>query len=677
MYSLSKRQKEITCFIAEGKEFITVRKLAQKYGVSERSIHYDLTAIGQYLETRGAVLIRSRQNGVSMRAEKAVVDGIIAELMKEAPRRDIFSREERLSYILSCLYLSDKLRIRSDDIAEVLWISKPTVIADLRTVKERLSEKGILLQSKKGSGYWIEGNEIIIRETIQDYLREYFISKRITNYHSLYRRIREMQGQAEDTEKPLFEYLRLERVKKIYDTFNVLRRENGIIISDTDAFELFIYIVVMVNRNLSGFYIKEEDLSPDILQRRGTNRYLLARGIREQLETDFGLKSDDNEAAYLRVLVIMQNVSYRGSGIEEEDEHIRSAVKEGVDFIEEDLGLELGTEQRGDLEKDLYEALLLIREKQKLGIVQRHSLIAETEAEYPRLMELSQRLSGILKKGTELSLQREDMASIALTIAAYVDASDMRPRKKVLIICDKGRNESLLLRNRIRNNIPDINITATASVYDVDEHPELLSGVDFIISTAEIDAGSIPVFRVSPVISNADIRRINKSLSSEEYADEPDKDDIGDYILKNTTIDTELFEKLGENDRNELRRILTSLVQRSQSLVSRENVNAIKDEQAYLIARVMVNLGNLFTRVNEMREKPLSVDTMMGLVIHVALSTARWEAGRFFPHASYRPQDDYEASALRLVHEFLDSLDSIFETEISKDEAVTILRYLI
>ena len=28
------------------------------------------------------------------------------------------------------------------------------------------------------------------------------------------------------------------------------------------------------------------------------------------------------------------------------------------------------------LEKDLYEALLLIREKQKLGIVQRHSLIA-------------------------------------------------------------------------------------------------------------------------------------------------------------------------------------------------------------------------------------------------------------------------------------------------------------
>ena len=292
-------------------------------------------------------------------------------------------------------------------------------------------------------------------------------------------------------------------------------------------------------------------------------------------------------------------------------------------------------------------------------------------------MELSQRLSGILKKGTELSLQREDMASIALTIAAYVDALDMRPRKKVLIICDKGRTESLLLRNRIRNNIPDINITATASVYEVDEHPELLSGVDLIISTAEIDAGSIPVFRVSPVISNADIRRINKSLSSEEYTDEPDKDDIGDYILKNTTIDTELFEKLGENDRSELRRILTSLVQRSQSLVSRENVNAIKDEQAYLIARVMVNLGNLFTRVNEMREKPLSVDTMMGLVIHVALSTARWEAGRFFPHAYYRPQDDYEASALRLVHEFLDSLDSIFETEISKDEAVTILRYLI
>ncbi len=676
MYSLSKRQKEMTCFIAEGKDFITVKKLAGKYGVSERSIHYDLSQIGHYLSDRDAVLIRSRQNGVSLRTGRISAAELISEIMRDDPGRDVFSKDERYIYITGCLLLSESGRVRSDDIAGALWISKPTVIADLKAVKERLSERGISLKSKKGSGYWVEGNEIVLRESIHNYLKDFFQSKRISNYHTLYRRLPELRAEATDMERPVMDYLKPDMVKRVYETFNVLRRENGIIISDTDAFGLFIYTVIMVNRNLRRCYISGEDLSPDVMHERDTNRYLLAKGIREQLEADFGIAPNENEIDYLRVLVIMQNVSYRGVGIEEEDRELKAAVDEEMSFLEAELSIG-ESELLSELKRSIYEVLLLAKERKRFGIASGQSLMAEAEVEYPELVEISKELSDRLSKRLSLELSREDISRIALTLAAYTETPAERPRKNALIICDKGKTETALLRNRVKNNITDIDIVETTSVYDIDEHPEKLSGIDLIISTTEIETDSIPVFKVSPIISNADIRRINKFLYAGGYAEEDDKDHIKDYILRNVTLDRRFFTKLDEKDRSELTDMLNSLLQKARGYVSRENINAIKDEQAYLIARVMVNLGTLFRQVNELRTAPLSEDTMMGLVIHVALSTARWEMGRFFPHEYFRPENDYEAAVFRLVNEFIGSLGSIFGAEISRDEAFAILRYLI
>ena len=121
----------MTCFIAEGKDFITVKKLAGKYGVSERSIHYDLSQIGHYLSDRDAVLIRSRQNGVSLRTGRISAAELISEIMRDDPGRDVFSKGERGIHLTGSLWLSESGRVRRDDIAGALWISKPTVIADL------------------------------------------------------------------------------------------------------------------------------------------------------------------------------------------------------------------------------------------------------------------------------------------------------------------------------------------------------------------------------------------------------------------------------------------------------------------------------------------------------------------------------------------------------------------
>ena len=84
--------------------------------------------------------------------------------------------------------------------------------------------------------------------------------------------------------------------------------------------------------------------------------------------------------------------------------------------------------------------------------------------------------------------------------------------KRALIVCNTGQGAAVILKNRIRSNIPRLEIRGTLAALDA-ESADALSEVDLVISTVALPPLEKPVFQVSPIISAAEIDRISSYLS--------------------------------------------------------------------------------------------------------------------------------------------------------------------
>jgi len=673
MYNLTKRQEAILYYILNSKENITIKKLAAKYQLSERMIHYDIDYINAWIKEKGSALKKSKTN-IYLEADAEHKKAILNELYKNDVTSMVLNKQERLEYIYNKLIFAGKA-VTSESLVEDLMVSRATILSDLKDVEEKFQKVNLNMMSKKGTGYWISGKEIVIRTQIIETAIKVLMKSRVYNYNTLYSALfKENETQSTDY-MLLCAYIKEIHVEPIFDMLNILRKENGILISDADSLVLFISIVVMVRQVIRGFTVKKENIV-EIKRSEETRWFVLARGICEQLEDDYGISYSKIEITYMILTLIRCNVDF----VKRDRGHRKIELEGTIDLMLQQLMdsevIYIDNHYMQDLNDDLYEYLFSLIRKKKFKIATSNPLLVQTKAGYPVIFEEATRLAKVFEAREGIALTEEEIGVIAVHIAAYETNNQGKSEKTVIIVCNEGKGLSKALYNRIKNNIPNIKIKNIVSVYDINQNKELFDNVDFVISTVELQDLTLPVFCVSPIISRLDIRNIIDYASGNISIKVVDEHQEQDNYLEDVIIGI-MAKYLDTSKLNMASSELNYFLKASTGFVTAQNAHLIEEEYAYKVSMVIVKLSDMFNKIVKVTHKNFEIDTLMGLTIHIVISVSRWENKDFYEEKG-GALDEKSVEPIRpIVETFLDDVSEIFNYTVGRCEATAIMRYLL
>ena len=668
MFLLTKRQEAILYHLLVGNESTTIKKLASQYSLSERMIHYDLDLLSGWLKERGYVLERSKSKVIIQCSERQK-QKLLSELGSDDVKNKVLTRENRQEYIYYRLLYSE-IPVTSDDLEADIGISKPTVLSDLREVENIAGRYNLTVVSKKGIGYWLAGREIDLRRQLIQVTEKILLKNDIYSHEKLSQALADRTSQRKGYFSLLADYIDQLEVGKIHALLNKVREEQLIPISDSDAFDLFIVLVIMVKRLLAQKTLGKTEILP-IRKEEELRLYLLSREICDQLEEMFDIYCGKVELNYVVLTFIGANVSF-GEREEETYQVKRDRTVEKMLAVLQNGHYDQITKSfREQLKEDIKGYLFLIQRKRKLHITTRNPLLAQTKAEYPELFEEALKMAEVLSSEEDLSLTHEEVGVLAVYIATYINAAGGEKERRAVIICDEGMGIARLLKNRIQNNILNLKIEKLLSVYEFEHDKEAMESVDFIISTRPLTGVEVPVFCVNPIISSRDIRNINAFVTGRKSVQmgEGTEENYVKAALMN------IFSKYIEasmihNVSNELDYFLNV----GNNLVSAENKKLIKEEHAFKTSMIVVKLSDMLRGIQAETGKVYDLDTVIGLTIHIVMSTGRWENKEFFvDRLNILPQEEI---IYRFVKEFIKETSEIFNHPIAESEIAAIMRYL-
>lgn len=173
MQQLTKRESQLLIYLLEMTEPVTIKQLAEKENVSVRTIKYDLDDIRDWLIERNQELYSKRSQGIWLSVSDSDRIKLKSELM-DVNRLELFADQSLRINRLLIMLLVTKEAITALKLANALEVSKDTIMNDLDELEHHFLKEGLVLNRQTRKGFWITGNERLVRLTIEEILQKEF-----------------------------------------------------------------------------------------------------------------------------------------------------------------------------------------------------------------------------------------------------------------------------------------------------------------------------------------------------------------------------------------------------------------------------------------------------------------------------------------------------------------------
>lgn len=397
---------------------------------------------------------------------------------------------ERNQYILKYI-LYNNTYIKLEDLANSLYVSKFTILNDIKRIKPILSKYNLILVSKPYYGVKVEGKEIDIRRCISNNM----INRNFENY---------IIG-ITDREIELFNNVDLIELQKI-----VLSEINKFNINflDFNLKNFIIHLSITISRILGGYCL--DNVLDVVLTDFQSNTAV--ENIFNYIESKYTIIISKADRVYLYNHFItksslLDNVSNR-------------ADTKIIEYVEEILEV-INNQYTFDLRNDsvLFDDLVLhfksILNSKSYNLNKVNPLINTIKSNYPLAFEISLNAIEKVFKNSIYSLTEDEIGYVSLHIGAGIERffQNNIKCKNVVLVCGSGYGSSRLLEVQLNKVFHDkINILQCLSFNQF--LASELSDVDIIISTIPLNHDSIPIVLVDLKLLKKDIENISKSITN-------------------------------------------------------------------------------------------------------------------------------------------------------------------
>lgn len=389
--------------------------------------------------------------------------------------------EDRVDYLVR-LFLMSNDYLKSDDIAERMYISKSTLTIDLKSVREKLKYFHLDLVSVPNMGMRVEGSEFHKRSAIANYC---------FNTDSI-------------DEKILSKTQKTEEQKKISKLlYEILCNENFYL---TDAgFEgLVIHIMIAFIRIKKSAMNNEQEVEASICV---TREYEIAMLICDKLEQEFSIKLPKIERYY----ITMHLAGKQAAQYQLLNDAYQDIIDETLNEINKKLNIDLTFDM--DLMTSLSLHLSPLMNRLKYDMIIQNPLLDKIKQANSTAFEMGVIFAYIVEKNYGFKMSDSEIGYVSLHFELAIERYKKRGSKKnVIIICASGLGSSQILQYKIRNKFKDyinyIYVTQLYALKDVDQ-----AEFDFILSTVPVPFKTkIPVIRIQYFFDDTDVQNLTKVL---------------------------------------------------------------------------------------------------------------------------------------------------------------------
>ena len=475
MKELENRQIEILKILSDAKDYLPVHIIAEKLGISTKTAYRDIEKIIDNVED--IKLLKKQGKGIKIKFLNLPLNSTSQKYLTKD------SVEERRVKILYYLLRNSKNYTSIDELSEMYYVGKSSIVNDLNYLESNLLSDNLILK-KDRLGTRIVGDEKSIRKKIMYLVREYsFISdENEEEYYS--------DRIEKETLKELITKFDTKKIAIVERIIAKHERNLPYTIGDLYYINLVVHILIAIERINSENYLDDNDI-PKISDKEF---YREAENIAIEIENEFSINLPLNEIYYIYQLNndIVLEVD---AEVEEITEKFLQAVseKKGVIFS--------GSDNVYYLFKLHIRALL---RRLKYGIIIKNPLLEKIKEEYQEQFKETQVLA---RKILSKDINDDEIAYLTVYTESILNLTSIKT--KVILVCNSGFGTSLFLKKRIEDKLENIEVVDVVSAKDLKGYD--LSNINFIVSTVKLENIKNVIY-VNVMLNEEDIQNINRKV---------------------------------------------------------------------------------------------------------------------------------------------------------------------
>lgn len=480
---MSTRTKEIIQIIILEHGYITMKKIADKMKISERTVYRNMNEISDVLAEYDLTLETVSKKGV-----KIVGSGKNREELKLYLEAEVYTQvvepKERRNRILFELIHSENY-IKAEALAIDLKTSLPTIRNDLKKISELCESYQIELVQKKGEGIYLKGHQKERDCLLVNILRETIEIERLLSW-------------MDDM---------IKRCHKSLQNLNMDFEEAGYYMEDGSYLEFVILTALMIRRNQMGKSKKEINQLDENISKE--EKQLTKRAI-QYLKREFMIDFKDYDHKELCHMIHILSMPTLSKELTAQTYELRGKVRKFIEHVEEEMGIYLSQDQKlmDGLVAHMDKALKRIRSGMSIS----NPIIREIEKDYKELFQIIKRSARLVF--SEDYFPEDEIGYLVLYFAVSLD-NITKKTFRILVVCSSGMGSSKMLASRLEREIPEIYVRKIVSLIGLGK--EDLSDYDLILSTIPLYLDQEMYLKVSPLLNPQELALVKEKIRRHKH----------------------------------------------------------------------------------------------------------------------------------------------------------------
>lgn len=518
------RTQQILEILLGGKGPVSKQEIADRLGVSKRTIQREFGFLETDIKQYGLRLINRKGKGIVISGELQNIEKLRRDIEKNSGV-EAAGREERRRHLLFEL-LRDREPRKLFYYSEMLGVSETTVASDMEALGEWFARNNLEVIRRPGYGVVLGGTEGDYREAMRRFIHEngpQQIEKRRDGKSAARNRnaeevITDILLSAADS--GIYSLLSNDILNRVYSV--LLNMDEPMLrqLADNALTGLAIHIAIAIDRVQKGAVVEADERGlEDLASWEG---YDLAARILQEMENEFEITIPGVELSYILLHLRGSKIAYSGTagdkvsgddavirqmrGIDEEK--LLDMIDEMVEIFNPSISYELKCDE--DFVRGLLVHLrpVIVRLYNHMNIF--NPILNDIRHEYPDVFERCARAAKVIERETREVVREEEIGFLAMHFGAaeerILERQKAARRVVIGVICASGFGVARLMLTKLSNHLGD---KATFRAYGKDEiTPGVIADTDFFVSTLNLDSLGIDCVRVSPLITASDLSQI-------------------------------------------------------------------------------------------------------------------------------------------------------------------------
>lgn len=500
------RMKQIFQVLLKEEEAIPVKTLAQKVGVSKRTVQRELEYIESALKTYEIRFMSKTGVGVWLEGSGEEKGRLLMDI-GEGDDYDVSNRENRRKRLILEI-LKEKGLKKLFYYSSQFGVSEATISGDLEAVEEWLNRYGLFVNRKPGSGISVEGSEDDYRRAIRAFINENMDTQAV---REAYQDVNGNAASYENLKKSsIGQLLNDDIVRRVMDCITGMNNARVLTLTESSYTGLIIHIAIAINRIL-----KNEVIEPDKSWQEESGKdedYQLAEAIVAELEEEFEVEIPKVEIGYICLHIKgakHEKIQWDDKKIPQmENGQMQQLLNAMVDAF--DPGKAYLLKQDDEFIQGLLAHMQPTLIRLMHGMQIQNPVLDDIRNNYPDIYARCEKVAKVLEEVTGKEVPAEETGYLTVHFGAALVRLEERKEKirkvQVGVVCSSGIGISRLMSSKLEKLFRDRVVITTYGKNDIT--PFVASRVDFFITSISLEQAQVPVLEVNPLLNEEDIQRI-------------------------------------------------------------------------------------------------------------------------------------------------------------------------